>query len=229
MAALIGTAKPIDWASSEISVLRPITWPQRSTRGPPELPGLMGASVWIIGSSEIPGSVRLRPLTIPRVIVWSRPMGLPMATTSSPTLMPDESPSLAAGQRARRLHPQQRQVEHRVEAHHPRRDLGAAVERHRQGGRAVHDVGVGEDLAVLVDDDAGAHDRLESPLGLGLVDLGGLDRDDGRRHALEQHGQRLGARLGSPWPAATTGAARTTSAWPLPPLLASQGYRASFL
>ena len=97
MAALIGTAKPIDWASSEISVLRPITWPQRSTSGPPELPGLMGASVWIIGSSEMPGSVRLRPLTIPRVIVWSRPMGLPMATTSSPTLMPDESPSLAVG------------------------------------------------------------------------------------------------------------------------------------
>ena len=100
MAALIGTAKPMDCASSEISVLMPTTTPQRSTSGPPELPGLIGASVWIIGSSEMPGSSRLSPLTIPRVIVCSRPIGLPMATTSSPTLTADESPSRAAGSAA---------------------------------------------------------------------------------------------------------------------------------
>ena len=99
-AALIGTAKPIDCASSEISVLIPTTPPQRSTSGPPELPGLIGASVWIMGSSETPGSSRLRPLTIPRVIVWSSPIGLPMATTSSPTLTSDESPRRAAGSAA---------------------------------------------------------------------------------------------------------------------------------
>src|SRR5436309_3074263 len=100
LAALIGTAKPMDCASSEISVLMPTTTPQRSTSGPPELPGLIGASVWIIGSSEMPGSSRLSPLTIPRVIVCSRPIGLPMATTSPPTLTADESPSRAAGSAA---------------------------------------------------------------------------------------------------------------------------------
>ena len=34
---------------------------------------------------------------MPRVIVWSRPSGLPMATTSSPTLTLPESPSCATG------------------------------------------------------------------------------------------------------------------------------------
>src|SRR2546425_2764473 len=46
-ALLIGTEKPIDCASSEMNVLMPTTWPHRSTSGPPELPGLIGASVWI--------------------------------------------------------------------------------------------------------------------------------------------------------------------------------------
>src|SRR2546425_687310 len=96
-AALMGIAKPIDWASSEISVLMPITRPQRSTSGPPEFPGLIGASVWIIGSSETPGSVRLSPLTMPRVIVWSRPSGVPMATTPSPTFTVAEAPNWATG------------------------------------------------------------------------------------------------------------------------------------
>src|SRR5512132_2238525 len=97
LAALTGTAKPIACASSEMRVLMPITAPQRSTSGPPELPGLIGASVWIIGSSEMPGSSRFIPLTIPRVIVWSSPIGLPIATTSSPTFTPAESPRRADG------------------------------------------------------------------------------------------------------------------------------------
>ena len=75
----------------------PTTAPHRSTSGPPELPGLIGASVWIIGCSARPGRMRLRPLTIPRVIVCSRPIGLPIATTSSPTCSADESPRRAAG------------------------------------------------------------------------------------------------------------------------------------
>ena len=41
--------------------------------------------------------MRLSPLTIPRVIVCSRPIGLPIATTSSPTCSADESPRRATG------------------------------------------------------------------------------------------------------------------------------------
>ena len=80
-----------------MNVLIPTTWPHRSTSGPPELPGLIGASVWIKGCSARPGRMRLRPLTIPRVIVCSRPIGLPIAATSSPTRSVDESPSDAVG------------------------------------------------------------------------------------------------------------------------------------
>src|SRR5258707_747635 len=96
LAALIGSAKPIEFASSEMKVLMPTTAPHRSTSGPPEFPGLIGASVWIIGCSARPGRMRLSPLTMPRVIVCSRPIGLPIATTSSPTRSADESPSRAA-------------------------------------------------------------------------------------------------------------------------------------
>src|SRR2546422_6058771 len=44
----------------------------------------------------------------------------------------------------------------------------AGVEGDRQRRGAVDDVRVREDLAVLVDDDAGADDRLEAPLRLRL-------------------------------------------------------------
>ena len=87
------------------------------------------------------------------------------------------------------------QVPHVNTAEDARGALGAGVERHRERGGAVDDVRVREDLAVLVDDHAGAHDGLEPALRLGLVDLHRLDRDDGGRDALEHHGEGLGARL----------------------------------
>ena len=65
-----------------IWALIPITWPKRSSSGPPELPWLMAASVWIASGMVRPfGASMLRPvaLTIPAVIVRSRPNGLPIA------------------------------------------------------------------------------------------------------------------------------------------------------
>ena len=56
-------------------------------------------------------------------------------------------------------------------------------------------MGVGKDLAVFVDDDAGADDRLEAALRLGLVDLHRLDRDDGGGGPLEDDRERLRAGL----------------------------------
>ena len=53
----------------------------RVEQGPPELPWLIGASVWIAFGIEPVRRLDVRPvaLTIPAVIVRSRPNGLPMA------------------------------------------------------------------------------------------------------------------------------------------------------
>ena len=49
-ALLMGTAKPsplLEPVWEAIQVLMPTTSPRRLTRAPPELPGLMAASVWM--------------------------------------------------------------------------------------------------------------------------------------------------------------------------------------
>ena len=57
LATLIGTEKPTPALACDppvmIIVLMPITSPRVLRSGPPELPGLMAASVWII-STEVP-------------------------------------------------------------------------------------------------------------------------------------------------------------------------------
>ena len=100
---LIGTANPMFWASGRMAVVIPTTRPHGSTIGPPELPGLIDASVWIIGSVSdhaAPGSVRLTADTMPRDSVWSRPSGLPMMYTSSPTTQAGRVAELRHRQRA---------------------------------------------------------------------------------------------------------------------------------
>ena len=68
---LIGTAKliPADWPTwLMIAVFMPITWPREFRSGPPELPGLIAASVWMIPLIIRPflaRSERSRLLTIP--------------------------------------------------------------------------------------------------------------------------------------------------------------------
>src|SRR5450759_3347392 len=47
LAWLIGTAKPIPSALPTLAVMTPITDPFASSSGPPLLPGLIAASVWI--------------------------------------------------------------------------------------------------------------------------------------------------------------------------------------
>ncbi|EME69093.1 hypothetical protein H261_15210 [Paramagnetospirillum caucaseum] len=81
-----------------MAVLMPISLPCRSTRAPPELPGLMAASVWMkLWTSEMPTLVRARAETMPWVTVWPTPNGLPTAITTSPTSMASESPSTRVG------------------------------------------------------------------------------------------------------------------------------------
>ena len=71
----------------------PMTWPCALTSGPPELPGLIGASVWMASKNTCgvvpavwPGwTGRSTALTMPLVTVSARPSGEPMAMTGSPT------------------------------------------------------------------------------------------------------------------------------------------------
>ncbi len=91
-------AKPTPAKAPEgltIAELTPINRPELSNKGPPELPGLMGASVWIMPLAVCPDSPAIsRPsaLTIPVVKVWSNPKGLPIAKTLCPTSRSCEVP-----------------------------------------------------------------------------------------------------------------------------------------
>ena len=73
----------------------PSTRPRASSSGPPELPGLIAASVWI--ASPIPKRVsdsmlRSTAEITPTESDWRSPNGLPMAATGSPTVMLAELP-----------------------------------------------------------------------------------------------------------------------------------------
>ncbi len=88
-------AKPMPCEPPElekIAVLMPTTRPAMSTSAPPELPGLMAASVWMnTCASERVTRVRPSAEMMPLVTVWPTPKGLPMASTMSPTSMASES------------------------------------------------------------------------------------------------------------------------------------------
>ena len=80
--------------------LIPITWPAMLTSGPPELPELMAASVWItVVATELSLAltVRLVAEMIPLVTVlaYSEPIGDPIAITSWPAAMSLELPKVA--------------------------------------------------------------------------------------------------------------------------------------
>ncbi len=83
----------------------PITSPRTLTSGPPELPGLMAASVWMKSwmlpwpRPGSPLSARPLALTMPLVTVKVRPSpsGLPIASTHSPTRASSLLPSATGG------------------------------------------------------------------------------------------------------------------------------------
>src|SRR4051794_28399637 len=69
------------WLGLNKTELMPITSPWRLINAPPELPGLIGASVWMKRRVSPCPSGRSVALTIPLVTAWPRPKGLPIATT----------------------------------------------------------------------------------------------------------------------------------------------------
>ena len=83
----------------------PISCPAMFTSAPPELPGLIGASVWMAPytdawlGSDASGMItgRCRALMMPAVTVPSRPYGDPTAATAWPTSAWSESPISMTG------------------------------------------------------------------------------------------------------------------------------------
>lgn len=91
---------PLD--SVAIDDVMPMTRPCASNSGPPELPGLIAASIWIaLVTTDVPppspdaDTGRSTADTMPVVAVFARPSGLPTARTDSPTVTSSESPSVA--------------------------------------------------------------------------------------------------------------------------------------
>src|ERR1700709_990653 len=95
-AVLLANAQQMPCEPALTAVLMPITSEDDDTSGPPELPGLSAASVWITSSMVRPLTDRIeRPSaeTTPEVTVDSKPKGVPMATTNWPRRRGLELPS----------------------------------------------------------------------------------------------------------------------------------------
>ena len=130
---LIGTAKQSPWPPAMIAVLTPTTRRRSSTSGPPELPGLSAASVWMTCSISRPvreRSERPSALTTPAVTVCWNPYGLPIATTSCPGRSVRESPNVG-GDEVRRRDTDHRDVGVRILADEIGAELAAVRKRHR--------------------------------------------------------------------------------------------------
>ena len=89
-----GIAKPMPALAPDgekIAVFIPIKFPEESSSGPPEFPGLIAASdcmTLVIGLPMGDLTSRPRPEMIPAVSVWSSPNGFPIAKANCPTLKP---------------------------------------------------------------------------------------------------------------------------------------------
>ena len=85
-----------------MAVLIPTSCPAVLIKAPPELPGLIAASVWMKFSKVlIPSCWRPVALTMPCVTVCPTPKGLPMASTTSPTRISSVRPNTIVGRSVR--------------------------------------------------------------------------------------------------------------------------------
>ena len=138
----------------------PMTRPALSSSGPPELPGLMAASVWItpwIGRFVAPVISRPRPLMMPVVSVWSKPKGLPMANTFWPTCRFVDVPiGIGGSRRLRGVDLQDGDVLVRIGPDEPGLPRGLIRQGHLNRLGFCDHVVVRHDIAVLVPDESGA-------------------------------------------------------------------------
>jgi len=80
-------------------VLIPTRLPAVSISAPPELPGLIAASVWMKFLEGIDALVASERGHDSMVTVWPTPKGLPIASTTSPTARASASPKVIARKR----------------------------------------------------------------------------------------------------------------------------------
>ena len=184
--ASTGTAKPTPVLALPPPVriweLTPITRPSPSSSGPPELPGLIAASVWTAPEIEKPfGAWIVRPSAemMPVVTVPSSPNGLPIAIAGSPGRSSSDAPSWSG-------------------CSSPSTSLGSTLSSARSTDGSVPSSSRVDRLAVLAE----AHAEL-----VGAVDdvLVGDDRGPRRRSrspSRTRPGRRPGtaARRGRSWP-----------------------------
>ena len=197
LAVLLATAKQMPWAPAITAVLMPITSPREETSGPPELPGLSAASVWITSSISRPvleRSDRPSAETTPAVTVEFEAQGI--ADRHHELAAPQ---SLGVAQPRRRQgdvvdDSQQREVGVRIVAQHARLDGARVGQRQPHGGGALHDVAVGEHQAVGRD-----HDARTGAAALALLAVGRrLDPHDGGADPVDDidDGLRVGVEQG---------------------------------
>ena len=167
-----------------ICELMPITSPAELISGPPELPGLIAASVWMTLSIVTPSGAwisRCRAETMPLVTVRCRSNGLPIATTGSPTSIFEESPSFSGWSfdAGASTFSSARSEFGSVPTTSAGYICAFGFEGDLDRFAAFDDVVVGEDVAFVVEHDAGAggdafgdfgFDEGDA-VGVGLVDL----------------------------------------------------------
>ena len=166
-ATLLGMAKPMPCPVATMAVVIPTTSPRRLMSGPPLLPGLTGASVWRkLSYGPVPMTLPVA-LMMPCVTVWARPKGFPTASTQSPTRILSESPSESTGRPCTgvAILIRERSVFESLPTTFALNSL-PSVRRTVISARPPHHVVVGQDVARLIDDDAGAQaPLLQLPVG----------------------------------------------------------------
>ena len=194
-----GTAKPMPVlppADVRIWALTPITRPRASSSGPPELPGLIAASVCRTLPIEKPscsdGIWRWTAEMTPVVSVRSRPNGLPIASAGSPTATSLEMPSSSAcrSSPSGSTSSSARSVDGSAPGDLRDGDLRVR-EAHRHPLGVADDVGVREDRAAAPEDEARARRRARlrrPPI-----------RARGRRRRRGRRGGRWRARVSAPF------------------------------
>ena len=150
-------ANPMPLLPEAMAVLMPTTFPAASSSGPPELPGLMAASVWMRFVSDWLPSVRIgAALGRDDAAGHGIRIRAERAADGDDQLADLERIGLAdrRGREAGRVDLDDREVGQRVDAVDRARQHAAVLQLDVELLATLDDVVVGEDPAVRVEDDA---------------------------------------------------------------------------
>ena len=204
-----GIAKPMPSAPRAIAVLMPITWPSRLTSGPPELPGLIEASVCRKSVNETRPSPPPDGAAARREHAGGHRVGEAERVADRDHRLAHHQ--VARAPERRRGEPLAGYLEHRevgvaIGAQNLRFELAAVAHGDEDPRRPFDDVIVGDDETGAVDDQARAQ-RLAGARAAGVspaeerVDLAhdrfGGDVHHRRRDAFDRHHHRRAPRRAS--------------------------------